>query len=41
MRKAIIEFNFKVAKEKNAFVTLEKYLLNISQKKLGEKQSDF
>lgn len=36
MRKEIIELIFKVAKEKNAFDTLEKYLLNISQKKLGE-----
>lgn len=36
MRKEIIDLIFKVAKEKNAFDTLEQYLLNISQKKLGE-----
>jgi len=36
MRKEIIQLIFKVAKEKNAFDTLEKYLSNISQKKLGE-----
>lgn len=36
MRKEIIELIFRVAKEKNAFDTLEKYLSNISQKKLGE-----
>ena len=36
MRKEIIELIFKTAKEKDVFVTLEKYLSNISQKKLGE-----
>lgn len=36
MRNEIIELIFKVAKEKNAFDTLEKYLLNITQKRLGE-----
>lgn len=36
MRNEIVELIFKVAKEKNAFDTLEKYLSNISQKKLGE-----
>ena len=36
MRKEIIELIFKVAKEKNAFDTLEKYLNNITQQKLGE-----
>lgn len=36
MRKEIIELIFKVAKEKNAFETLEKYLSEISQRKLGE-----
>ena len=36
MRNKIVELIFKVAKEKDAFDNLEKYLLNISQKKLGE-----
>lgn len=36
MRKEIIELIFKVAKEKNAFDTLEKYLSRISRKKLGK-----
>ncbi len=36
MRKEIVELIFKVAKEKDAFDTLEKYLSNISQQKLGE-----
>jgi hypothetical protein len=36
MRKEIVELIFKVAKEKNAFDTLEKYLDNITQRKLGE-----
>ena len=36
MRNEIVELIFKVAKEKTAFDTLEKYLLGISQKKLGE-----
>ncbi len=36
MRKEIIELIFKVAKEKHAFDTLEKYLNNITQQKLGE-----
>ncbi len=36
MRKEIVELIFKVAKEKNAFDTLEKYLSKISQPKLGE-----
>lgn len=36
MRKEIIELIFKVAKEKDAFATLEKYLANTSRKKIGE-----
>lgn len=36
MRNEIVELIFKVAKEKDAFDNLEKYLLNISQKKLGK-----
>lgn len=36
MRKEIIELIFKVTKEKDAFEQIEKYLLNISQKTLGE-----
>jgi hypothetical protein len=36
MRKEIVELIFKVAKSKDAFETLENYLLKISQKKLGE-----
>ncbi len=36
MRKEIVELIFKVAKEKNAFDTLEKYLSKITQQKLGE-----
>lgn len=36
MRKEIIELIFKVAKEKDAFEQIEKYLSEISQKKLGE-----
>lgn len=36
MRKEIIELIFKVAKEKDAFEKIEKYLSTISQKRLGE-----
>jgi len=36
MRNEIVDLIFKVAKEKNAFETLEEYLSNISQQKLGE-----
>ncbi len=36
MRKEIIELIFKVTKDKDAFEQIEKHLLNISQKKLGE-----
>lgn len=36
MRQQIIELIFKVAKDKDAFDTLEKYLFGISRQKLGE-----